>query len=88
MHEAVVETLVHRGVGGVFEIDAGRACVADGQGAGIDGVPLTGGEAVTSFYGIAPLAGTQDPELAAAFVMYVGGVEGQEVLGDAGFGPP
>lgn len=72
------------------EADAGLVYVTDAAGAG-DAVRTVGldnaGSAVNT-YPIATLADSEHAELADAFVEYVLGTQGQQVLKHAGFGHP
>lgn len=72
------------------EADAGLVYVTDVIRAGDAAVGIAFDEsgAAVNAYPIAALTGSEEPDLAAAFVAFVTGAEGQEVLGDAGFGPP
>lgn len=72
------------------EADAGLVYVTDVIAAGdaVQGIAFDeSGEAVNT-YPIAPLAGSANPEVAAAFAAYVLSDAGQRVLADAGFGAP
>ncbi len=51
-------------------------------------IPLPAGQNVIANYPIAPLEDAPHPELARAFVAFVGGEAGQAVLARWGFGPP
>lgn len=70
------------------EADAGVVYRTDVQGAGdkVEGIPFDAASAAVNHYPIAVLAGSHAPEVAAAFVAFVTGAEGQAVLSAAGFG--
>jgi molybdate transport system substrate-binding protein len=73
-----------------WEADAGLVYATDVLAAGdaVLGLDFAeSGEAVNG-YPIAVLAGSEEPELAEAFVELVLGDEGQQLLADAGFGAP
>lgn len=72
------------------EADAGLVYVTDAQSAGdkVKTIALELAQPTVNEYPIAAVKGSQNPELAAAFIALVTGTEGQKVLQDAGFGAP
>jgi molybdate transport system substrate-binding protein len=72
------------------DADAAIVYVTDATAAGdaVRVVELPEADEIVATYPIAALAAAADPEVAAAFVTFVLGPTGQELLGDAGFGPP
>lgn len=72
------------------EADAGLVYVTDVKGAGdqVTGIDIPADENVVNRYPVAALAGASDDDLAASFVDFVTGDQGQKVLTDAGFGAP
>lgn len=73
------------------EADAGLVYVTDVKGAGdaVEGVPFPESADAVNTYPISVLSGAGDrATVAQAFVAFVLGAEGQEVLADAGFGAP
>lgn len=72
------------------EADAGLVYVTDVQAAGdaAEGMVLPEADRAVTTYPIAPVQGSGEPELAAAFIALVTGSEGLQVLTDAGFGAP
>lgn len=72
------------------EADAGVVYRTDVAAAGdaVTGVPFPESDQVVNTYPIAPVAGSDQSELAAQFVAFVLGDRGQQVLHDAGFGKP
>lgn len=71
------------------EADAGLVYVTDAAGRGdIDTVATAGVDAVVNRYPIAALSGASEPDDAAAFVAFVRGPAGQQVLAARGFGAP
>ena len=72
------------------EADAGLVYATDATGAGdaVHTVALEDAEAAVNTYPIASLAEAEHAELAEAFVEYVLGAQGQQVLKDDGFGRP
>lgn len=72
------------------EADAGIVYVTDVQVADdmVDGVDIPEDQNVVARYPIATLASAPNPDAAEAFVAFVTGDEGQEILGSYGFGPP
>jgi molybdate transport system substrate-binding protein len=72
------------------EADAGLVYATDATGAGdaVHTVALEGAEAAVNTYPVARLAEAEHGELAEAFVDYVLGAQGQQVLKDDGFGRP
>jgi molybdate transport system substrate-binding protein len=86
--EPDVKSVLGKVAGG--EADAGLVYVTDVRAAGdqVTGVAFPEAATAVNAYPIAPIRGSADPELAARFVDLVLGEEGQQVLADAGFGPP
>lgn len=72
------------------EADAGLVYVTDATGAGedVETVETEGADEVVNDYPIAALADSDTSEDAEAFVEYVTGPKGQQVLRDKGFGAP
>lgn len=72
------------------EADAGLVYVTDVIAAGdaVLGIAFDESSEAVNTYPIAPLAGSTNPEVAAAFAAYVVSDAGQKVLADAGFGTP
>lgn len=71
------------------EADAGLVYVTDAVGRGdVETVPVPGAEAIVNRYPIAALEGASEPEAAAAFVAFVRGAVGRQVLAAHGFGAP
>ena len=72
------------------EADAGLVYVTDVQSAGdkVQGIPFDEASAAVNTYPIATVRDTANAEVAAAFIKYVTGPEGQAVLEAAGFGAP
>jgi len=71
------------------EADAGLVYVTDiGRAQGVEGIPFVGADAAVSRYPIAALQTGSATDVAAAFVAFVLGPEGQAALKLAGFGPP
>ncbi len=72
------------------EADAGIVYVTDVQVADgmVGGVDIPEDQNVVARYPIATLAGAPNPGAAEAFVAFVNGPQGQEILGSYGFGPP
>ena len=72
------------------EADAGLVYVTDAKSAGdqIKTIALNLAQPTVNEYPITAVKGSQNPELAAAFIALVTGTEGQKVLQDAGFGAP
>jgi molybdate transport system substrate-binding protein len=72
------------------EADAGLVYVTDLAAAGDDvtGIEVPEAEEVVNVYPVAPVAGSDQADLAQDFVDLVLGDEGQEVLARLGFGPP
>lgn len=72
------------------EADAGLVYVTDATGAGedVEMVETEGAGEVVNRYPIATLADSESADEAAAFVEYVTGPDGQQVLTDRGFGTP
>lgn len=72
------------------EADAGLVYVTDVMGAGdaVEGIAFPEAQNAVNIYPIAPVAASEQPDLAAAFIEYVTGEVGREVLEAAGFGSP
>lgn len=72
------------------EADAGLVYVTDVIAAGdtVQGIAFPESSEAVNTYPIAPLAGSANPAVAAAFAAYVVSAEEQRVLADAGFGAP
>lgn len=72
------------------EVDAGLVYVTDASTAGEDvqRIDFAESDAVVNRYPIASLKASENAEAAEEFIAYVEGEQGQEVLGEAGFGPP
>ncbi|GAB2644298.1 molybdate ABC transporter substrate-binding protein [Nocardioides ginkgobilobae] len=72
------------------EADAGLVYVTDVVAAASDvlGIDVPEAAAVVNDYPVATVAGSDEAELAQAFVDLVLGEEGRQVLADAGFGTP
>ncbi len=72
------------------EADAGLVYVTDARRAGdaVRVVDVPEAAAAVNRYPVAALADAASPEAAAAFVDLLAGPDGQELLADAGFGPP
>lgn len=71
------------------EADAGLVYRTDVAGrSDVDSIVPDGAEAVVNLYPIAALNSAASPEAAAAFIAYVLGPEGQDVLASFGFGAP
>ena len=72
------------------EADAGLVYVTDVIAAGdaVRGITFPESSKAVNTYPIAPLAGSANPAVAAAFAAYVVSAEGQRVLAKAGFGAP
>lgn len=72
------------------EADAGLVYVTDVRGAGDDvvGIEFPGSDAAVNRYPIATVAGSEQTDLARAFVDLVLSREGRAVLAEAGFGQP
>ncbi|MFX4286893.1 molybdate ABC transporter substrate-binding protein [Janibacter sp. G349] len=72
------------------EADAGLVYVTDATGAGddVEAVQTKGADKVVNRYPIGALTDAASPDVAADFVDYVLGPEGQKVLQDKGFGAP
>jgi len=71
------------------EADAGLVYVTDAQGnADVESFVPRGAEDAVNSYPIAALSATKHPEIAAAFLAFVAGAQGQKVLADFGFGAP
>lgn len=74
----------------VYVTDAATRSSSSGStGTGeVEAIEVDGADAVVNRYPIATLAGSGDPDAAAAFVAFVRGEEGREVLAALGFGAP
>ncbi|MCJ1673408.1 MULTISPECIES: molybdate ABC transporter substrate-binding protein [unclassified Rathayibacter] len=72
------------------EADAGLVYVTDVAAAGdaVTGIEFPESSQAVNTYPIAPVAGSANPDLAAAFTAYVAGDDGRTVLASAGFGAP
>ena len=72
------------------EADAGLVYVTDVKGAAgkVDGVNFTESAKAVNTYPIVALKDSQNPKAAAAFVKFVTGKVGQNILSTAGFGKP
>ena len=71
------------------EADAGLVYATDVQGrTDVASLVPAGAEDIVNRYPIAALSATKHPEIAAAFVAFVRGAQGQTVLADLGFGTP
>jgi molybdate transport system substrate-binding protein len=72
------------------EADAGLVYVTDVEAAGskVEGIAIPESGEVENVYPIAPVEGTDEPDLAQEFIDTVLGDTGQQVLADAGFGRP
>ncbi|MEE6288673.1 molybdate ABC transporter substrate-binding protein [Georgenia sp. MJ173] len=70
--------------------DAGLVYATDAASAGaaVDVIAVDRADEVVNRYPVAVTAGTDQPELAAAWAEFLGGAEAQQVLGEAGFGAP
>src|SRR5690606_34061099 len=72
------------------ELDAGLVYTTDVRAASgaVEGIDVPAGEAGTTRYPIATVAGAPHPDAAAAFVAFVASPAGRDVLAGHGFGPP
>lgn len=72
------------------EADAGLVYVTDVRAAGdaVRGIDVPGADSVVNVYPVAPVSTAVDPALAREFVDLVVSDAGQQVLRQAGFGPP
>ena len=72
------------------EADAGLVYVTDVEAAGdeVEGVTFPESADVVNTYPIAPVAGSDEPDLAQQFIQLVRADTGQRILADLGFGPP
>ncbi|KRA24225.1 molybdate-binding protein [Microbacterium sp. Root61] len=71
------------------EADAGLVYATDAKGnADVESFVPQGAEDVVNRYPIAALSATKYPEIAAAFLAFVTGPQGQKILADLGFGAP
>lgn len=72
------------------EADAGLVFVTDASAAGEDvqRIDFPESEGVVNRYPITTLESSQNPDVAAEFVAFVEGEQGQAILRDAGFGRP
>ena len=72
------------------EVDAGLVYTTDvrAAGDGVEGIPVPEAADAPNRYPVAVLAASRNPVTARAFVDLVRSAPGQQVLADAGFGPP
>lgn len=72
------------------EADAGLVYATDVQAAGdeVEGIPFPESAGVVNTYPIAPVAGSDEPDLAQLFIQLVRAETGQDILAELGFGPP
>ena len=72
------------------EADAGLVYVTDVTAAGdaVEGIDVPEADEAVNTYPIAPLADSANPDAAQAFVDFVTGEVGRDVLEAAGFGQP
>jgi molybdate transport system substrate-binding protein len=72
------------------EADAGLVYVTDVIAAGdaVEGIAFPEADGAVNVYPVAPLEGAANPEVAEAFVAFVAGEVGRDVLDAAGFGAP
>ncbi len=72
------------------EADAGLVYVTDAKSAGdqVKTIALNLAQPTVNEYPITEVKGSQNPELAAAFIALTTGPEGQKILQEAGFGAP
>lgn len=72
------------------QADAGIVYVTDARvaGAKVQTIPITGTDQVRNDYLIALVGDTKNAPVAADFMAFVTGPEGQRILADAGFGAP
>ena len=72
------------------EADAGLVYVTDVTAAGddVEGITFPESDSVVNTYPIAPVADSDESDLAQEFIDLVVGDTGQTILGDAGFGQP
>jgi molybdate transport system substrate-binding protein len=70
------------------EADAGIVYTSDIASSDVNAVTIPDDQNVTATYPIAVVTGAPQPELAAVFVGYVVGTDGQATLERYGFGPP
>lgn len=72
------------------EADAGLVYVTDATGAGdsVEAIDFDEAESAVNLYPIAPLADSENADVAQDFVDFITGPRGTEVLQDAGFGQP
>ena len=86
--EADVRSLLTKVASG--ELDAGLVYVTDVRAAGddVEGIEVPDEDDVVAAYPIAPLSEAPNADAAAAFVEFVLGDEGQDILASYGFGPP
>jgi len=95
-HVTVKPVSEEQNVGGVVtkvtlgEADAGIVYVTDAMAnaSKATGVPIPASENATTKYPIAEIKGAPNPTAAAAFISYVLGPDGQQVLKSFGFMPP
>ena len=72
------------------EVDAGLVYTTDVRAAGdrVEGITVSEAAGVPNRYPVAVLGASRNPATARAFVSYLLSDPGQQVLRDAGFGPP
>ena len=72
------------------EVDAGLVYATDARAAGdaLESIPVVGADRVVTRYVIGRLGASGHPEAAEAWIAWVEGARGGEVLRDAGFGSP
>jgi molybdate transport system substrate-binding protein len=70
------------------DADAGIVYVTDVTGANVDAIQIPDAQNAIAKYPIAVLKASGNQAEATAFMGYVLGADGQQVLKDAGFGPP
>ncbi|MCX6398930.1 MAG: molybdate ABC transporter substrate-binding protein [Propionibacteriales bacterium] len=72
------------------EADAGLVYVTDVKGAGdkVEGIAFPEAATVLNHYPVVAVEGTDDADLAQAWIDLLLSTEGQQVFTDAGFGPP
>ena len=81
-----VKTVLGRVASG--EVDAGLVYATDVKTADVTDVTIPGDVAATTDYAIAVIRDSGQPDRARAFVQYVMGEAGQQVLAEYGFGTP
>jgi molybdate transport system substrate-binding protein len=71
------------------EADAGIVYTSDlASNSDVRGVPIPSGQNVVATYPIAAVTGSANANLAASFITYVTGTQGEATLMQYGFGPP